>query len=314
MKHPYLENKKIKIIATPAGNRWTGGEGANKYSKVQPGAEASMKMAPFVFPDAIKGYCIPDAGGRINPFLDSTQKKECPDLVDTSGKPMKLTEQEYFEKILGLNLNPFGKDSDWFKTSLEGGGGVKPTYLQITNGELSLDLSNPSDMLRYKIALQKPEKIAKSKEIYNFEKRDSQLFMIVDDIQSNEEQVNLIKSKAEASALYLKLSGNRKAMLIYFASKGVMLADNIATKDIETKFALDYDRDPVEFLKFAQDPDADVKYVILKARMLGLIEGNTKTNKYTTPSFSGKLQDLVYHYRNSENSEELRNLEIQIEK
>jgi hypothetical protein len=260
--HPYLKNKTINIVPTPAGMRWN--------NMVRKGTEAEMREAGFLYPGAMKGYAIQLTTNGIPQLLDDIAKKPCPDLIDSSGKPKELTEKEYFETKLGLNLDTFNPESDWFIVKRPDHT-FKPTYVNIPNGELELNLSNPAHMLIYKVACSRPDKIAPSKEMYNQERRETQIFMMVEDKSNNAEVVDSIMETAKASEAFLKAAGNRKEMMKYFAVKGVMLSDNMSDEEIKKRFALDYDRDPVEFLKFAQDPDADVKYVILKARMLGLI-------------------------------------------
>jgi len=304
--HPYLKNKVVNIIPTPAGLRWN--------NMVKKGTEAEMKEAGFFYLGAMKGYAIQLTANGIPKLLNDTEKKACPDRVDAKGDPKELTEREYFEQVLGLNLDIYNEESDWFKVK-RADHTFKPTYVNIPNGELELNLMNPAHMLIYKVACSRQDKIAPSKEAYNKDKRESQIFMMVDATSNDSEVVDNIVTMAEASQKFLSASGNRKEMLKYFTTKGIVISDNISDVDLKKRFALDFNSAPADFLQTISNPDADMIFIIRKARSLGIIGHNPKTDKFELPDsgFTGKLVDIINYFREPKHSEELINLEIQVE-
>lgn len=124
------------------------------------------KANSFLFGDSVKSYCAKqDKYGNIM----------C---------PLTKSEREFFEDLLGLDLNPRLK-TDNFWSSIKNNVTLR--------GEITtLDLSNPEDYIRYKILLQQKDAIAPSgkqkydKGTYKFsleeigfdEKRKSKAFKI----------------------------------------------------------------------------------------------------------------------------------------
>ena len=142
MEHPYLETKVVEVKPIEAGGKWKGI--VSNYKE--------KENDPFLFKKVVKSYELPlnsaSKGGGVVGILDNTLKNSCPDVI-VEGKPRELTEQEYFESIIGKSLNPYlPADTNFWRSDSR-------SRVQIRDARLRLNLDNPMDMIKFKILKKK---------------------------------------------------------------------------------------------------------------------------------------------------------------
>jgi hypothetical protein len=297
--HPYLRNKIVHVVPAPSKGKWRG--------LIAPEQEASLNDMAFMVPGAMRNYIKRLGSGQI---LDTITKNTC---VDFNGE--ELTEKEYFEKILRLNLDVYSPDNDWDNNYhyANGTGYPKYTYISLNDGELTLDLNKPEDMLKYKILLTWPDEIARSQEVYKAENRPSVLFIIQDE---KDEDVNLMQEaedKAKAATSFFEFKDNKDKMLEVLNSVGISIAYKTSLDGIRQEFAKLYTKTPAEFTKALKDPKSSLKYTIKLAREFGIITSATGSGKFMT--LSGKactLDELVEYFRLAPNFAELQDIENKV--
>ena len=136
--HPYLKDKIIDVKPVEAGQKWKGI--VSNYRE--------KENDPFLFKKVVKSFELPlnsaSKGGGVAIIMDSVTKSVCPDVMNDAGNPEELTEQEYFEKIIGRSLNPYlPKDTNFWRADSR-------ARVQIRDARLRLDLKSPMDMLKFK--------------------------------------------------------------------------------------------------------------------------------------------------------------------
>jgi hypothetical protein len=297
--HPYLKDKKVRIIPAPSNGRWKG--------IIAPEQEESMKDKAFLLPDTVRNYVKRHKHGQI---LDDTKEFKCPDEGNRS-----LTEKAYFEKVLRLNLNPYDPDNHWdFPFSSENGvSNYRPTDVIISGGELELNLNNPSDMLKYKILLTWPEEIAASRKIYNAERRPTTLFIIEDDTDENTNALEYAEYQAKAGSIYINSKDSKDAMLKIMTVMGLNYQFKSSKEALGNMFADLYIKSPKDFVAAAENPFIDLIYTIKIAREAAILSTDRNTGKFMTSSGSLLTQDeLIEYFKSIVNNPELMDIESKV--
>jgi hypothetical protein len=291
--HPYLKDKNIKVKPAPSRGAW-----AKFVSNEQ---AASLTNAAAFHPDTVRTYVVPPRS--FFSFTDDTTPKECPDF----GGEM-LTERKYFEKKLGLNLDPFNPDNSMVKEYNPKTGRLEVTYVTVED-ELSLDLKNPIDMIKYKVLLQYPAEIARSKEVYKTEKRLGLLYVMVDDSPVDDEKVDAVDARVKAYLRYSEVTSDKETCLKFLNAAGKVYDPKTDFSLIKAKVIEFLEADPQNFLNLANDPDTDLKWVLSLARKKDLLDYDTNSKLYKTKSGTAlKFDELVSYYKNSKHSKELNDL------
>jgi len=149
-----------------------------------------------------------------------------PDEYGNIINPLTPEEQEYFEGLLRLDLNPYNKQNNFYE--------AKQSMIILTKkgkkvetANLTLDLSKPYDYIKYKIALISP-RVAKTwgeRDNKNFE------FVIIDgDVEFKDEFSYTKKEDAVLKYLY-SIEGSKKKLFDLLRMYGVQNATKQVTYD-----------------------------------------------------------------------------------
>jgi len=156
----------------------------------------------------------------------------CP--PDTSGfliNPLTPEEQEYFEALLGINLNPFAEQNNFYRS--------KRAMIILTkigrrteSANLVLDLSKPYDYIKYKIALINP-RVAKT---WADKDNKSYEFVIIDgDVEFKDELTYTKKEDAVIKYLY-SIEGSKKKLFDLLRMYGIESASKQVTYSNSTEW------------------------------------------------------------------------------
>ena len=126
--------------------------------------------------------------------------------------PLEAWEKEFLQEVLGLNLNIYSKDTngvyDCFYAKSEAKIKFTKTTKKLESATVKLDLGDPYDYLRYKIALSSPE-VAKS---WADRKNPSYNYVVKDIDAEFNEQFSVLNKEDTVIAYLLSITKNRKAL------------------------------------------------------------------------------------------------------
>ena len=298
MKHPYLEDRSIRITPVEAGKKW---------DKLVVNA-SSKKNDPPMYKNTRKVYSAPfrsyNEGGGIKAVLDHSTKNACPDF-----KNELLTEREYFEKILGEDLNPLVRDHDenFWKSDLRG-------KLVVDAEGKNLNLRIPMDMLLFKIALSNEKSIARSPEEYKMFKRPSQLFMIVDQAKEEEKKIQSTLESAELSKLFVSKFNDYDEMVSILNIAGSLQPPNATMSQVQVSFTNFFNAKPYKLSEIVKDSLFKEKAMVMRAYATGLLTRRMGIYSLDTGQEIGKLDGAVSWFLNPENEMAVARVKEQIRK
>jgi hypothetical protein len=273
--HNYLSNKRIKVVPVQAGARW---------SNLLVNGEEKRKDS-FMFNKVKRSYQVPfkpaERGGGLHRILDNSTPKNTVQYPNE-----KLTEQQFFEKVLGADLNPLVPREDNFWMS------DKRSRVVMDKKGLILDLSDPIDMLRYKILKSNKRKIAPSPELQNT--RGSYEFMLVDESVQINKMAAEADLKSKAMIKYAEITQSKKTMMDFIKVTGQGLPSVPDEIWLKTSIFKMVEGDPRLFMSYAGDDFYETKILIYDGVKCGVLK-RIKDNLYALDNgFEiGTLTDTV---------------------
>ena len=245
------------------------------------------------FPKNSAGNTIWDGAKRIYQAPTNAHDRLIPLLTSE--------EQAFFEDFMGMDKGTLSftkKDNFWrdFKVTLEKEGRV-------------LDLSDPEDVLSYKILL-KSNNIAPNKDVINELVHD---FYLVDERDEEEENIKLTDKYEEASKLFLnKVSKTSSKMINVLRLLGRNVPKDATAKwlkgelikIIEQKVKVAGLPNIDDFISVAKDPNFDIRIFIMDAMELGEIKVDGSTYKLRAGDTIGyDLDQAISYFANPKNQQ-----------
>ena len=290
MEHPYLENRVVEVKPIEAGGKWKGI--VSNYKE--------KENDPFLFKKVVKSYELPlntaSKGGGVVIILDNTMKSLCKDVIE-DGKPQELTEQEYFEAIIGKSLNPYlPSDTNFWRTDSR-------SRVQIRDARLRLDLNNPMDMLKFKILQANQTRFAPSIQSLKELRRASYEWVFTSVEEERNDTLARLEMESQVYALFAKICTTDQDMKDFLKVAGKSPSGNSTSKQLKAMVGKIMEKDKATFIEIAADPLYDDKIFIADARKAGLIK--EFRGKYTldTGEELGQIRDVIAYLNREENQE-----------
>jgi hypothetical protein len=281
--HNYLQNKRIKVVPVGAGAKW---------SNLLVGGEEKRKD-PFLFDKIKRSYQVPfkaaKSGGGLHTVLDNTIPRYTVQYPNE-----KLTEQQFFEKVLGVDLNPLlPRETNFWMTD-------KRSRVVIDKKGLVLDLKEVMGMLKYKILLSNRKKVAPSPEMQN--QRASYEFMLVDESVKMNKMAAEADLKSKAMIKYAQITQSTKTMLDFIKVTGKGFPTNPEEVWLKSEIFKMCDTDPRLFLSYAEDDYYELKILIHDGVKVGALR-KLKDNLYSLDNGYeiGTLNDTITYLSQPDN-------------
>jgi hypothetical protein len=290
MEHPYLENKVIEIKPIEAGGKWKGI--VSNYKE--------KENDPFLFKKVVKSYELPlnpaSKGGGVVVVLDNTLKKTCPDIIK-EGKAQELTEQEYFEAIVGKSLNPYlPPDINFWRTDSR-------ARVQIRDARLRLDLNNPMDMLKFKILKANQTRFAPSIQALKELRRASYEWVFTSIEEERNDTLARLEFESKAYELFAKICKSDQDMVDFLKVAGKNPTSNATTGQLKAMVGKVMEADKSTFIQIASDPLYDDKIFIADARRAGVLKEFRGKYSLDTGEELGSVRDAIAYLNREENQE-----------
>jgi len=289
----FLIEKVVKVVPVVRPNSWS-----YKYQITEDGKDKTN--GAYQFNTAITYLSVPVSKktGIIHRPLDNITK------VRTSQFPNEeITEQEFFERMLGLNKGEL--DVSRYRTD-EKGNRYPDTFWQkmgtvkLRNEANTLDLSNPMDMIKYKVLMLNKNVVAPSPAEKN--KKRTYRFMIVDQEVAEVQEKEELNTKLEAFSWFARIKADIEQL------KEVMwLYDSRITSTTNYDYVFSYvgkivNESPTNFLKLVQDPHKDSKLLLMRAVKSGsLILSKEKTYQFLDGKDIGPTAQAIKWVENPDN-------------
>jgi hypothetical protein len=284
----YLEKRIVEVKPVESSGKWN-----NLLVKGQ-----SMDKEPYMFNKVKKSFQVPlksaRQGGGVKVILDDIERKMIKKYV--TKYPNGMTEQEFFEEELGVDLNPskpvgenFWRDDKRSRVTLEKGG-------------MTLDLNTAVGMLRYKILISNKNLISPSYEERRL--RATYEFMLVNQGKITSKKAEQAKLKTRAYAAYGRITENEINMKGFLRAIGRAIPANYTEEWMQTEIMDLLEEGPAKFLSIVEDPSYDGKIFIQEAVEIGAIKRMNERRYVLDNGYElGDLAQAVQYFADPENQE-----------
>jgi len=252
----FLEKRTVEVKPIESSGKW-------KKLLV---AGQDLTKEPFMFNKVKKSFQVPlmsaRKGGGIKMVLDDINKKMIKKYVD--GFPNGMTEREFFEKELGVDLNPYSPPAENFWRT------DKKSRVTLTKQGMTLDLNTALGMFRYKILISNHNLISPSYE--ERRNRATYEFMIVNQGKLISKRAEAGKLKTRAFAEYGKIVSNDSNMKGFIRALGRTIPANYTSDWLETEILQVLEESPEGFLRIVEDPTYKGKIFMQQAVEVGAVK------------------------------------------
>lgn len=296
----FLKDLIVDIKPIESNGKWTG--------LLVKGQE--MKKDPFIFNKVKRSYQVPlnkaTAGGGIKIILDNNKRVLIKKYEEKY--PHGMTEQEFFENELGVDLNPFLDKDDpanfWRKS--------KKGRVMLTKEGITLNLNRAMDMMRYKILLSNTKKVAPSYEVRK--QRTSYEFMIVNKGQMVSKRVEEANVKAQAFVEYAKVTSSKDNMINFIKSLGRTIPVAHTEDWLKAEILTVMEGSPKDFIAKVSDPTYEARIFVQNACEVGAIKRmNEKRYVLDSGAELGDLLDVINYLSDPDNQEVKYRIQAKIE-
>lgn len=308
----FLENRKVRIYPVKKKNPFA----TFSLEELDPktGKYETKKNIPEQFNNTYKIITVPldERTGLTKRILDNSKK-----VLSEQYPSEKLTEQEYFERELGLNPGDLDPEKSFLvqntNTRVRFNNWNAPySVLKLSNNPLDLDLSIPKDMLLYKVALANKSKIALSAE--QAEELPLASHYISDLAKDEVAKAQTATKRFEALAKLMEIKNNIKEVN---ASLSLLTEKWYYSSELEVSFGKLFNMvedNPEKFLRVISDVAKDAKLFIYQCVKRGEI--TVRNGNYVTIDGTklGNLVESIRWYDEPENFAEIEKIKKRLEK
>ena len=233
-------------------------------------------------------------GGGVKVILDDQKRVKIQKYMESF--PNGMTQKEFFEKELGVDLNPTLKAEENFWRSDRRGRVI------LTKEGLTLNLNQPIDTLKYLILISNKMLICPSYEERTL--KATYEFMIVDDSKVTTQKLEEANVKAQAYVKFAEVTNSKKATIGFIRSLGRTIPATATEDWLKNEILNVVDNSPKYFLEIVNHPQYDERIFVQEAVEAGaIIRKGEKRYTLDNGSELGELTDVVNYLLNPDNQE-----------
>jgi hypothetical protein len=284
----FLQDRIVKVKPVESSGKWN--------TLLVAGQD--NKKDPFLYNKVKRSFQVPwnpeHAGGGIKRILDNEKRVHIKKYE--SSFPNGMTEQEFFERELGVDLKLTAKaEENFWRTHRLG-------RVPITKEGLTLNLNETIDMLKYKILLSNISRICPS---YDDRLRKATYeFMMVDEGKVTSQRIEEAKLKSDAYIKYSEVSSNKKATIGFIKSLGRTIPAQATEDWLKGEVLSIVEKDPKYFLEIVNHPQYQDRIFIQEAIEAGAIIRKADRRYVLDNGIElGDLTDAIAFISNLDNQE-----------
>jgi hypothetical protein len=253
---------------------------------------------PFLLNKAKRSYQVPlnsvNLGGGVKVILDDQRRV----LIEKykESHPNGMTQKEFFEKELGVNLNPtLPHEENFWRTDRRG-------RVTLTKEGTTLNLNNALDMLKYLILLANKMLISPSYDERTL--KATYEFMIVDESKVTVKKLEEASIKAQAYVKFAEITNSKKATIGFIKSLGRAIPATATEDWLKSEVLTIVDNNPNYFLEVVNHPQYESRIFVQEAIEAGaIIRKGEKRYTLDNGAELGDLTDTINYLNNPDNQE-----------
>ena len=272
-------------------------ESAGKWSNLLVAGQDRAKD-PFLLNKVKRSYQVPlnseVRGGGVKVILDDQRRVKIQKYMESH--PNGMTEKEFFEKELGVDLNAtLPADKNFWRSDRRG-------RVILTKEGTTLNLNQSLDMLKYKILLANKTMIAPSYEERTL--KASYEFMIVEESKVTVKKLEEATLKAQAYIKFAEVTSNKKNTVGFIKSLGRAIPATATEDWLKNEVLTIVDNNPEYFLEIVNHPQYNERIFVQEAVEVGaIIRKGDKRYTLDNGAELGDLTDVVNYLLNPDNQE-----------
>jgi hypothetical protein len=253
---------------------------------------------PFLLNKAKRSYQVPlnsvNLGGGVKVILDDQRRV----LIEKykESHPNGMTQKEFFEKELGVNLNhTLPHEDNFWRTDRRG-------RVTLTKEGTTLNLNIALDMLKYLILLANKMLVSPSYDERTL--KATYEFMIVDESKVTVKKLEEASIKAQAYVKFAEITNSKKATIGFIKSLGRAIPATATEDWLKSEVLTIVDNNPNYFLEIVNHPQYEYRIFVQEAIEAGaIIRKGEKRYTLDNGAELGDLTDTINYLNNPDNQE-----------
>jgi hypothetical protein len=284
----FLQDKIVTVKAV---------ESAGKWSNLLVAGQDKTKD-PFLLNKVKRSYQVPlnseNKGGGVKIILEDQRRVKIQKYIESY--PNGMTEKEFFEKELGVDLNPtMPTDKNFWRSDKRG-------RVVLTKEGTTLNLNQPLDMLKYKILLSNKTMISPSYEDRVL--KASYEFMIVEESKVTVKKLEEANFKAQAYIKFAEVTNSKTSTVGFIKSLGRTIPATATEDWLKNEVLTVVENKPEYFLEIVNHPQYNERIFVQEAVEVGaIIRKGEKRYTLDNGAELGELTDVVNYLLNPDNQE-----------
>ena len=253
---------------------------------------------PFLLNKVKRSYQVPlnseNKGGGVKIILEDQRRVKIQKYIESY--PNGMTEKEFFEKELGVDLNPtMPTDKNFWRSDKRG-------RVVLTKEGTTLNLNQPLDMLKYKILLSNKTMISPSYEDRVL--KASYEFMIVEESKVTVKKLEEANFKAQAYIKFAEVTNSKTSTVGFIKSLGRTIPATATEDWLKNEVLTVVENKPEYFLEIVNHPQYNERIFVQEAVEVGaIIRKGEKRYTLDNGAELGELTDVVNYLLNPDNQE-----------
>jgi hypothetical protein len=284
----FLQDKIVTVKAV---------ESAGKWSNLLVAGQDKTKD-PFLLNKVKRSYQVPlnseNKGGGVKIILEDQRRVKIQKYIESY--PNGMTEKEFFEKELGVDLNPtMPTDKNFWRSDKRG-------RVVLTKEGTTLNLNQSLDMLKYKILLSNKTMISPSYEDRVL--KASYEFMIVEESKVTVKKLEEANFKAQAYIKFAEVTNSKTSTVGFIKSLGRTIPATATEDWLKNEVLTVVENKPEYFLEIVNHPQYNERIFVQEAVEVGaIIRKGEKRYTLDNGAELGELTDVVNYLLNPDNQE-----------
>ena len=283
----FLQNRIVAVKPVESGGKWS--------TLLVAGQDKSKD--PFLLNKVKRSFQVPlnsiNLGGGVKVILDDQVRVKIQKYMESY--PNGMTQKEFFEKELGVDLNWSKQENNFWRTDRRG-------RVVITKEGMSLNLNLPLDMLKYLILLANKSAVCPSYEDRNL--KATYEFMMVDESKVTTKKLEEANVKSQAYIKFAEIANSKKSTIGFIKSLGRTIPATATEEWLKGEVLNIVDTNPKYFLEIVNHPQYNERIFVQEAVEVGaIIRKSDKRYTLDNGAELGELTDTINYLLNPDNQE-----------
>jgi hypothetical protein len=283
----FLQNRIVAVKPVESGGKWS--------TLLVAGQDKSKD--PFLLNKVKRSFQVPlnsiNLGGGVKVILDDQVRVKIQKYMESH--PNGMTQKEFFEKELGVDLNWSKQENNFWRTDRRG-------RVIITKEGMSLNLNLALDMLKYLILLANKSAVCPSYEDRNL--KATYEFMMVDEAKVTTKKLEEANVKSQAYIKFAEVANSKKSTIGFIKSLGRTIPATATEEWLKGEVLNIVDTNPKYFLEIVNHPQYNERIFVQEAVEVGaIIRKSDKRYTLDNGAELGELTDTINYLLNPDNQE-----------